>query len=122
MAMDTQADVTISGTKRKVGETRWAFTGIEADASTQIIIKAAPGAGLALYLTHVIMTSNDADANPFLQDEDDNLLFGPFVSSVEGVVINHKFEFPLRLVTNKALEIKATVGVVTVYVEGFTAG
>lgn len=121
MALDTQASV-ISVEQKALIRTNWIETGIEADASGAVEVKAAPGSGLSLYITHVIITSDDADAHPYLQDEDDTLLFGPFVSSVEGVVINHKFERPLKVVANKALELDAAAaGVITLYIEGYTA-
>ena len=103
------------------GRFYWALNGTEADASTAIAIKAAPGAGKSLYITYVLLTSDDADANPYLQDEDDNILFGPPFTTVEGVVVDHEFTKPIKLITNKALELKATAGNVSIYVEGATA-
>jgi len=105
-------------------ESRVSFVinGNEADAGTAIEIKAAPGVGKALYITHIILGSDDADAHPHLQDEDDNVLFGPLFSTVEGPILSHKFERPLKVVTNKALELKAAAaGNVFIYVEGAIA-
>ena len=124
MAFDTTATPTRTEAGSFMGKTYWTFTGTDSDASTAIDIVAAPGAGKALYITGVILqTALDADAFPRLQDEDDTLLFGPWLSGTVGA--NHliwKFENPLKLASNKALEVKcAAAGSVYVYVEGFTA-
>lgn len=86
------------------------LNGYEADASTAIEIIAAPGVEKAIYLQNVILGSDDADAHPHLQDEDDNVLFGPLLSTVEGGNLYKEFKRPLKLVSNKALEIKAAAG------------
>lgn len=105
------------------GRTFWAINGNEADAQTAIEIKAAPGAGKALFITSVLITCDDDDADPVLQDEDDNLLFGPFYAKVAGpIVVNKDFKRPIKLVTNKALEVKAAAaGTFSIWVEGATA-
>ena len=98
-----------------------AINGNEADASTAIAIVAAPGTGKAIYLLETIITCNDDDAAPVLQDEDDNLLFGPFYAMAAGpIVVQKKWEQPriLKLVTNKALELKAAnAGSISIYLE-----
>lgn len=93
----------------------------EDDASTAVEVIAAPGTGKAIYLLEAILTCADDDANPVLQDEDDNLLFGPFYAKAAGpIVVHKKWDQPriLKLVTNKALEIKAAAGGdVSIYLE-----
>lgn len=102
--------------------TTWAITGYTADAQTAIEIKAAPGAGRSLYLTAILITCNDADANPQLQDGDATLLFGPVFPSTSGIVVPMRFPDPIKLATNKALQLKAAAGGnVSVWVEGYTA-
>lgn len=86
------------------------LNGTEADASTAVEFVAAPGAGKAIFLLDVILGSDDADAHPHLQDEDDNVLFGPLFSTVEGGHLSKRFPRPLKLVSNKALELKAAAG------------
>jgi len=122
MALDAIATPTLVEEIPFTGKTLFCITGYDTDASTAIEIKAAPGAGKAIYITSVIIGSDDADAHPHLQDEDDNVLIGPLMSAVEGPMIEHKFSFPLKLVSNKALEIKAAAaGNVFIHVEGAIA-
>lgn len=90
-----------------VDAVKGAINGYDTDASTAIEILAAPGAGKAIYLLDVILSSDDADAHPHLQDEDANVLFGPLFSTVEGGNLPKEFENPIKMVTNKALELKA---------------
>jgi len=98
-----------------------AISGYEANASTAVEVVAAPGARKAIYLLEAILTCNDDDAAPVLQDEDDNYLFGPFYAMAAGPLFIHKkWEQPriLKLVTNKALEIKAGgAGSISLYLE-----
>lgn len=120
MALDVVANPTLVK-KTDLGVTHWAVTGYEADASTAIAIKAAV-TGKSHYITHVIICCVDDDAAPRLQDEDDNLLFGPVAGvAAGGPVINHHFERPIKMVAAKALEVKAAAaGIFSVYVEGYT--
>lgn len=122
MALDAIATPTLVESIPPQGKLLWCITGYDTDASTAIEIKAAPGVGKALYITSIILSSDDADAHPHLQDEDDNVLIGPLMSTVEGLVLQHTFIFPLKLVSNKALELKAAAaGNVFVHVEGAIA-
>ena len=105
-----------------MGQVLFCINGYEDDASTAISIKTAPGTGKAIYITSIILGSDDADAHPHLQDEDDNVLFGPLFSTIEGPVMSHTFAKPLKMVSNKALEIKAAAaGNVFIFVEGIVA-
>jgi len=100
----------------------WCINGYEADATTAIEIKAAPGAGKCLYLTEVILGSDDADAHPHLQDEDDNIVFGPLLSATGGMHLVGVLKHPIKMVANKALELKgAAAGNIFVFIQGATA-
>jgi len=125
MALDITATPNIVEAGSFMGKTLWAFTGADTDVSTAIDIVAAPGAGLSLYITAVILTSNDVDSYPRLQDGDGTLLFGPFytaLTSGTAVVISKEFKNPIKVTANKSLALKtAAAGDVSVWVEGFTA-
>jgi len=102
----------------------FAVNGTEADASTAVEVKPAPGAGKNLYITSVLLTSDDADANPQLQDNASTpaLLFGPFHTTVEGVVVRKDFpNLVIKVATNQAIDLKAAAGGhVSVWVEGLS--
>lgn len=118
MALDSSSTPTV--VSELIGGTPWATNGTET-GNTAEAIKAAPGAGFSLYIEEFIITSNDADAYPHLQDEDDTVLIGPFYTSANGVVISHVLKNPIKLTANKALEIKlAAAGNVSFYVAGRT--
>lgn len=126
MALDAISTPTIVETIPHRGRFYWAINGYDTDLSTAIEIKAAPGLNKSLYLIHVIITCNDADSYPWLQDEDDNILFGRFFpilgTAAGGFVLDHEFKKPLKVVTNKALELKAAAaGNVSIWIEGATA-
>jgi hypothetical protein len=120
MALDASATPTIVAPSGRANN--WAVTGYDTDVSTAIEIKAAPGAGISHYITGVIITSDDDDANPQLQDGDGTLLFGPFMSNANGILqVAWQFKCPLKVTTNKAIALKAAAaGNVSIYVEGFT--
>ena len=124
MALDAISTPTLVDEIPFRGRTYWAINGYDTDVSTAIEIKAAPGAGKSLYITAVILTCNDADSYPWLQDEDDTILFGRFfpILTTGGFVLVKEFKRPLKLASNKALEIMAAAaGNVSVWVEGATA-
>jgi len=119
----TLATPTILTGNRAKGGVPFVVTGNTADSSTANALKAAPGAGKSILIDACILTSNDADANPQLQDEDDNVIFGLFYGLLGAAggatVVSMRFPNPLKLVSNKALELKAAAaGNVSVYVEG----
>lgn len=124
MALDAISTPTLVETIPFKGRTYWAINGYDTDASTAIEIKAAPGVGKSLYIIAIVITSNDADAYPLLQDEDDTILFGrifPVLTS-GGFSLVKEFSKPIKLASNKALELKSiAAGNVSVWVEGATA-
>ncbi len=123
MALDAISTPTLVDEIPFNGKVLFAINGSEADAQTAIEIKAAPGTGKAIYITSVLITCDDDDADPVLQDEDDNLLFGPFYAKAAGpIVVTKEFRHPIKLVTNKALELKAAgAGSISIWVEGAIA-
>lgn len=100
-------------------------------------LKAAPGAGKALYVTHVTMGIVDSAAQGYLidnyitlKDGDGTALFGPMQMQQQGQGLFKKDwpeNAPLKLTDNKALngQVKRAAGsyntAALVYVEGFTA-
>ena len=124
MALDAISTPTIVETIPHRGRMYWAINGYDTDVSTAIEIKAAPGADKSLYITSVVITSNDADAYPYLQDEDDSILFGRFfpVLTSGGFALVKEFSKPIKVATNKALELASVAaGNVSIWIEGATA-
>lgn len=99
-------------------------------------LKATPGDGKALYVTHVTMgiVKNAGfgvivDNTITLKDGDGAVLFGPIQLQVAGGLFKKDWpeDAPLKLTDNKALDVAVARKVGTydtaalVYVEGFTA-
>lgn len=104
----------------------WAVNNDEDDAYPAVEMKAAPGAGQALYLTHLTLSmkiTGIVDSVVTLQDEDGTVLFGPITLQSDGDgFLTKDWPNPLKLITNKALYVYALeYDIFTCYVEGFTA-
>ena len=100
-------------------------------------LKAAPGAGKALHVTHVTMGIVESAAQGYLidnkitlKDGDGTILFGPIQMQAAGGGLFKKDwprQAPLKLVDNKALTgaVGRSAGsyntAALIYVEGFTA-
>jgi hypothetical protein len=100
----------------------WAVNDDNTDADPATLLKAAPGAGKALYITAIAMSGRTADVAITLQDEDGTVLIGPLQMQGDGGSLFTKdFPNPIKLIDNKALYVFATNTVdFTVFVEGFT--
>ena len=116
---------------------RWAVNDFvdEIYPTATALVKAAPGVGKALYLTHVtIGASKPSSAQAYftdvavtLRDEDGKVLYGPIQLQTNGSGhIKKDFKDPLKLIDNKALHHYSVGGTassdtaVLIYVEGFT--
>lgn len=124
MALDAISTPTLVDEVPFKGRTYWAINGYDSDVAAGIEIKAAPGTGKSLYILSVVITSNNAAAYPYLQDEDDVILFGRFfpILTSGGFSLVKEFKRPMKVATNKALEIKAAAsGNVSIFIEGATA-
>ena len=99
----------------------FSFNNDEDDATPAVECVATPGAGKALYLTHVTIAGRTSDVAVTLQDEDGTVLFGPIQCQADGGSILVKdWKYPLKLTDNKALDVLGTNGVAfTVYGEYF---
>ena len=99
-----------------------AFNNDEDDANgAAVACAAAPGAGKALYLTHITISGRTADLAITLRDEDDTVLFGPIQLQADGGGNYQKdWTYPLKLADNKALEVYASAAsAFTIYGEYF---
>jgi len=100
----------------------WCVNNNENDASTSVVMKAAPGAGYALYVTSLTLSGQLLDVAVTLVDEDDTVLFGPIQMQADGGgVFTKDWKYPLKLIDNKDLHVKADGATAfTAYVEGWT--
>lgn len=122
-----------------VDRNRWAANFHSADLAVAGVtqeLKATPGAGKALYLTHVTMGIVDSAAQGYLidnyitlKDGDGTSLFGPIQMQQQGRGLFSKDwpeDAPLKLTDNKSLTgaVRRAAGsyntAAFIYVEGFT--
>ncbi|RLC57145.1 MAG: hypothetical protein DRI30_04730 [Chloroflexi bacterium] len=99
----------------------FSFNNDEGDGDPAVECVAAPGAGKALYLTHVTIAGRTTDVAVTVQDEDATVLYGPIQCQADGgSILTKDWKFPLKLTDNKALDVFATNGVAfTIYGEYF---
>jgi len=92
-----------------------------ADGTPAVECVATPGAGKAIYLTHVTIAGRTTDVAVTLHDEDDAYLYGPIQCQADGgSILTKDWKHPLKLTDNKALEVLGTNGVAfTIYGEYF---
>jgi hypothetical protein len=102
-------------------------TAVAAEATPQAL-QAAPGANKRIMVKQAVFSAPTANevAVLHLQDEDDNVLFGPLIAGKTGAGLHWspktvKFNPPLRCPINKALEVGCTgdVGDSYVHVTGY---
>lgn len=104
----------------KVHPNYWTYAFNGSAAQTNTVIHASPGAGLALYITDVVLSALTAQTI-VLQDEDDTVVIPIIYLGANGNVSMH-FETPVRVTTAKALEFDSTAAVAhSVLVQGYIA-
>ena len=115
----TKNSLTLSSQKGlPQGAVKWAENFTSADVSGLEEIKAAE-ANKTHYITDFFLTCDDADANLVLQDATTTVL-GPFLSTVEGIVVDLHFEHAIVLTENQAVNVDGTAGVVAGIIRGYT--
>jgi len=99
----------------------FSFNNDEDDATPAVECVAAPGAGKAIYLTHVTIAGSTTDVAVTLQDGDGTVLFGPIQCQADGgSILVKNWKYPLKLTDNKALNVLGTNAVAfTIYGEYF---
>ena len=98
----------------------WDYQLSTATQQTDTAIQAAPGAGYAIYITDIYVAAGGA-VTITLQDEDNTFLWA-YPAQAAGYGAFCSFRTPIKVATNKQLEID-TSGNVQVYVvvNGYTA-
>lgn len=98
------------------------FNNDEDDANAAAVeCVGTPGAGKALYLTHITISGRTVDVAITLRDSDDTVLYGPIQMQADGGGnFTKDWEHPLKLTDNKALEVYANAAqAFTLYGEYF---
>ena len=88
----------------------FAFNNDEDDANgAAVSCVAAPGAGKALYLTHITISGRTADIAITLRNGATTVMFGPIQCQADGSGLFTKdWDFPLKLTDNTALYVYAS--------------
>jgi hypothetical protein len=85
------------------------FNNDENDADIAVSCVTAPGAGKAIYVTHVTMSGRTTDVAISLRDGDGTVLFGPIqMQENGGGNFTKDWKHPLKLTDNKSLTVFAT--------------
>jgi len=97
----------------------WRVTGNYSAAQTDTSIKSAPGAGLSLYVTDVVL-STDTAMNMELEEGSTDVIAPMYFAANGGAALH--FQTPLKLTANTALTFTSSAaGNHSVIVSGFTA-
>ena len=98
-----------------------AFNNDEDDADVAVQCVAAPGAGKAIYVTHITISGRLLDVAVSLRDGDGTVLYGPIQMQANGGGnFTKDWRDPLKLTDNKSLTVFGTNGVAfTIYGEYF---
>ena len=85
------------------------FNNDEDDADVAVECVATPGAGKAIYVTHVTMSGRTTDVAISLRAGDGTVLFGPIQMQADGGGnFTKDWKNPLKLTDNKSLTVFAT--------------
>lgn len=85
------------------------FNNDEDDADVAVECVATPGAGKAIYITHVTISGRTNDVAVSLRDGDGTVLFGPIQMQADGGGnFTKDWKHPLKLTDNKSLTVFAT--------------
>jgi hypothetical protein len=108
---------------RTHGPQVWSYHVNGSSALTDTSVHAAPGAGLSLYITDIIVSSGAATAMNMFLEEGATTVFGPiYLEAVAGRGFCHRFATPKKITANTALTITTSAAIAhSVDITGFTA-
>ena len=104
------------------GATTWEANVALSTTDSNVVLEAAPGTGLSLYITDIVISIGATAGNVTLQDEDDTTLFGPIYAPVNGGAVI-SLSKPIQVAANKALEFdkSAACDEGTIYCAGYVS-
>lgn len=108
---------------RPYGPQVWSYHSNGSTALTAASVHAAPGAGLSLYVTDIVVSSGAATAMNVFFEEGASTVLGPYyLEAVAGRGLHIKFGTPKKITANTALTVTTSAAIAhSVDVTGFTA-
>ena len=108
---------------RPYGPQVWSYHSDGSTALTDATVHAAPGAGLSLYVTDIIVSTGAATAMNVFFEEATTKVLGPYyLEAVAGRGLIIKFQTPKKITANTALTVTTSAAIAQcVDVTGFTA-
>lgn len=109
--------------KNPHGKTLFVVSAYSADASAAELIKAAPAAGKAIYLEHLVVAIDGDIVVTLGSGEDTSAVETPnmtLIGTATGLVYDITFKRPIKLVDAKPFVMDASgAGAIAVFAEGF---
>lgn len=101
----------------------WSYHVNGSSALTDTSVHAAPGAGLSLYVTDIVVSLGAASALNVFFEEGASTVLGPYyLEAVNGRGMHIKFQTPKKITANTALTVTSSAAVAhSIDVTGFTA-
>jgi hypothetical protein len=108
---------------RPHGPQVWSYHSDGSSALTDATVHAAPGAGLSLYVTDIVVSTGAATALNVFFEEGASKVLGPYyLEAVAGRGLHLKFATPKKITANTALTVTTSAAIAQcVDVTGFTA-
>lgn len=108
---------------RPHGPQVWSYHANGSSALTDASVHAAPGAGLSLYVTDVVVSLGAATALNVFFEEGASTVLGPwYLEAINGRGLHIQFQTPKKITANTALTVTTSAAVAhSVDVTGFTA-
>lgn len=101
----------------------WSYHSNGSTALTDASVHAAPGAGLSLYVTDIVISSGAATAMSAFFEEGASTVLGPYyLEAVAGRGVGIHFQTPKKITANTALTVTTSAAIAhSVDITGFTA-
>ena len=108
---------------RPFGPRVWSYHENSSAALTDTSVKAAPGAGLSLYVTDIVCSTGAATAMNIFFEEGASTVLGPwYLEAVAGRGLSLHFQTPKKITANTALTVTTSAAIAhSIDVTGFTA-
>lgn len=101
----------------------WSYHEDSSSALTDAVVKAAPGAGLSIYVTDIIVSTGAAAAFNIFFEEGSTKVLGPYyLEAIAGRGFAFQFKTPKKITANTALTVTTSAAIAhSIDVLGFIA-